>query len=139
MSQNFVFIYKIQVNICNLLFIHLKLRNINPYSITHSLISQNPRERMFVVRISLRIVTFLSLISRIFALLQATKDVNPHPRIAFMCPCVECLLLLLTPLVQCWCMHMSHCPGRPSGVNHTNGGERRLNSNSILSHATLIL
>ena len=29
--------------------------------------------------------------------------------------------------------------GRPSGVDHTNGGERRMYSNSKVSHATLIL
>ena len=37
--------------------LHSKLRNINTHNITHSLISQNPRERMFVVQISLPIVT----------------------------------------------------------------------------------
>ena len=40
------------------------------------------------------------------------------------------------PLVECWCMHMRHCPGRPSGLDHNNGGERRMKSNSILSHTT---
>jgi hypothetical protein len=45
--------------------VHPKLRNINFHNVTHSLISPNPRERMFVVQISLLFisVTFLSLIS----------------------------------------------------------------------------
>jgi hypothetical protein len=41
---------------------------------------------MFVVQISLLIVTFLSLISSILSLMQTTKEVNPHPHIA---PCCE--------------------------------------------------
>jgi hypothetical protein len=53
---------------------------------SHSLISRNPRERMFVVQISLHIVTFLSLISQNLSLMQTIKEVNPHPRIA---PCVN--------------------------------------------------
>ena len=59
--------------------VHPKLRNINLYNITHSLISPNPWEWMFAVQISLLIVTFLSLISRILSLMQTTKEVNPHP------------------------------------------------------------
>jgi hypothetical protein len=45
------------------LVVHPKLRNISLHNVTHSLMSQNPRERIFVVHISLYIVTFLSLIS----------------------------------------------------------------------------
>jgi hypothetical protein len=56
-------------------YIHPKLRNINLHNMTHSLISRNPREWMFVVQISLLISWNLSLI-------QPTKEVNPHPRIA---------------------------------------------------------
>jgi hypothetical protein len=41
--------------------LHPNLRNNNLHSVTHSLISRNPRERMLVVQISLLIVTFLSL------------------------------------------------------------------------------
>ena len=43
--------------------IHSKLYSINLHNVKHSLMSYNPRERMFVAQISLLIVTFLSLIS----------------------------------------------------------------------------
>ena len=66
--------------------IHPKLYNINLHNVTHSLISQNPRERMFVVQISPLIVTFLSLISQNLSLMQTTQAVNPHPRLT---PCVN--------------------------------------------------
>ena len=41
--------------------LHPKLHNINIRNATYSLISKNPRERMFLVQISLLIVKFLSL------------------------------------------------------------------------------
>ena len=66
--------------------VYPKLRNINPHNATHSLISCNPTEHMFVVQSSLLIVTFHSLISRNSSLMQTTKEVNPHPHIA---PCVN--------------------------------------------------
>ena len=52
---------------------------------------------------------------------------------------VECQLLILMSLVECWCMDLPHRPGRPSGVDHTNGGGEENEFNSIVSHATLIL
>jgi hypothetical protein len=58
---------------------------------------------MFVVQISLLIVTFLSLISQNSSLMQTTKEVTPHPHIASCGQHVEChllLILLLPPLLM---------------------------------------
>ena len=66
--------------------LHPKLRNTDPHNVTHSLTSRNPRERMFVVQISLLVVTFLSLISQTLSLMQTIQEVNSHPRIG---PCVN--------------------------------------------------
>ena len=39
--------------------------------------------------------------------MQIIKEVNPIPSRCAMCQYVECLLLLLLPLVECWCMYTS--------------------------------
>ena len=72
--------------------IHPKLRNINSHNAIHSLISRIPRERMFKVQKSHSLLAFLSLISQIFSLMQTTREVNPHPRIA---PCVNMWSVIL--------------------------------------------
>ena len=136
---------KIGVQSRKLVELHPKLHNRNLHNITHSLISGNPREPMFVVQISILIVTFLSFKSRIFVINANHQRSQPTPSHCTMCQYVEChllnllLLLLLMPRNECWCMHMPHHLERSSGVDHTNGGEKRMNSNSKLSHATLIL
>ena len=96
---------------------------------------------MFVVQISLPIVTIPSLISLNLSLMQTIKKVNPHPHIAL---CVNLwsvylliLIIILMPLVECWCMCPPHCPWRPSGVDHTSIGDMRTNSNCL--HISFVL
>ena len=75
----------------------------------------SPKERMFLVQISLLIVTFLSFISWVLPLMRIIIEANPHPCIA---PCVNMwsvFFFFVWHLLNCWCMNMSHCLGRPSG------------------------
>ena len=83
---------------------------------------------MFVVQIPLLVVTFLSLISQNLSSNANHQRSQPIPSHCTICQHVEFLLLLL-PLGECSCMRPSHCPGRPSGVDHTNIGDGRTNSN----------
>ena len=110
--------------------VHPKLHIIDLHNVTHSLISWNLRERMFVVQISLLFVTFLSLISRIWSLMHTTKEVSPHPHIA---PYVNmwsvAFFFFFSHLLECWCMRPPHRPRWPSGVDHSNINDGRTNSN----------
>ena len=71
---------------------------------------------------SLLIVTFLSLISQVLSLMQTTKEVNPHPHIAPRVHMWSVFLFcfFLCHYLNCWCVDLRHCPGRPSGIvgNH---------------------
>ena len=101
--------------------IHPKLCNINLHDVTHSMISQNPTEWLFLVKIPFLIDMFLSLISWVLPLMQTIKEVNPHPRIAphvYMWDAFFLFLFFLCflcHLLNHWCMEMSHCPRSPSG------------------------
>jgi hypothetical protein len=100
--------------------LHPKLRNINLHNVTHSLISRNLREHMFLVQNSLLIVTFLSFLSWVLQLMHTVKEVNPHPHIASHVNMWS--VFFLCHLMNCWCMDLSHCPGRPSGrLTHEDG------------------
>jgi hypothetical protein len=86
--------------------LHPKFRTINLHNVTHSSTSRNLREWMFVVQISLFIVTFLSLISRNLSLIQTTKEVNPHPRTA---PCVNMWSATFLFLFLCHLLNVGAC------------------------------
>ena len=134
--------------------IHPRLHNINLRNIIHSLITQNPREWMFIVPISLLIVTFLSHISQFFflSLMQNTKEVNPHLRSA---PCfnmwshwsvtllfiLSVLLLLLMPQVECW-VHAyatSHGKVNWSGLHQPRWEENEFKFHSVTCYTTSIV
>jgi hypothetical protein len=110
---------KIHPNIIHVPILHPKLCNVNLHNVTHSLISRNPRERLSVVRISLLIVTSLSLMSRNLSLMQTTQEVNPHP-------CIASYVNMWVPSsssATCWMLVHAYAasPGKAkwSGPHHT--------------------
>jgi hypothetical protein len=118
--------------------LHLKLRNINLHNVIHSLMSQNPREWMFIVQISLLIITFLFLISQNLSLLQTIQEVNQHFRIA---PCVNMWSVTFLFLFLCHLLNVGACVRHIAqeghGVDHTRIGVRRTNSNYL--HISFVL
>ena len=121
--------------------LHTKFRKINLHNITHSVISSNPRGWTFVVQISLLTVTFLSLISWLLSLMQATKEVNPHPRIA---PSVNMWsVTFLFFFFSCNVLNVGACVRHSPGKAKRSGPQQRRWEenipNFIVSHATLIL
>ena len=63
-----------------------ELRNTNLHNVTHSLISWNRREQMFLSSNLAPYCHIISLISQFFSLMQTTEEVNPYSPIA---PCVN--------------------------------------------------
>ena len=84
------------------MIVHPKLRNVNPHNTTHSLISQNPREWMFVVQISLPYChIYLPYITN-FVINASHPKSQPTPSHRAMWQYVQCHVLLLLPLVEWW-------------------------------------
>ena len=90
---------------------------------------------MFVVQISLHIVTFLSLVSRKIVINANHQRSQPTPLHCAVCQHAECHLIIiiiiisLVPLVGCWYMRPPYRPGRPSGVDHRSVRDGITNSN----------
>ena len=102
---------------------HLKLCNIDPHNVTHSPISRNPREWMFVVQMLLLNVTFSSLISRYLSLMQTTKEVNSHPHIAL---CVNMWSATFLFFFLCHLLNVGACICHMSGKAKWNGSHHTI-------------
>jgi hypothetical protein len=80
---------------------------------------------MFVVQISLLIVTFMFVISRDLSLMQTIKEVNPHPRIA---SCVNMWSVTTNDWGYFWARSVEILVfGSPTGYTLTSSGFLLLN------------
>ena len=94
----------------------------NLHNITHSLISQKPREHMAQFKSHSLLSHFSPLYHKILSLMQTTKEVNPHPHIA---PCVNMWSVFFFFFFLCHCRMLVHAYAtlrgavKWSGLHHT--------------------
>ena len=101
---------------------------------------------MFVVQISFLIVTFLSIISQFFSLMQTIKEVNPHPRIAqcvnmwsvtFLFLFLFFFLWYLLNVGACIC-HIAH-EGQWSGPHQEGWEDNEFKFHSVTCYTTYVV
>ena len=111
--------------------------NINIHINTHSLITRNPRERMFVVQISLLIVMFLSLIPQFFVTNANHQRSQPTTLHCTMWRYGECHLLIFIPLffyATCWMLVQAYATS-PGKAKWSGSHQRRWEENEFKFHS----